>query len=848
MVNRSKAQQWAILLTAFLSLLSCSDKDAIENGGSPESAKTYTLDVTVSQGWQAESSSSTRASVVSNTIREANAFPLVLNETEVSGINGSMPAKEKVSVPAANQTRASLVNAENFYDNFMIWKSAETYLKADRKETGSNSYAVEDENEALSAGGTFYGIAPYLSLGGQLKATSTPSVVSSSMSGDVRTKTDILAASCAMAQGSMSGNFNFSHIYSAIDFKVGSMSFAKDVTISKITISNVYVSGDYDIGSKTWTIDQSKGNEIVSDLNFKVQNNDQENKLITNSENGTTFLLIPQTTPNDAVISIVINYDGNDKTLTFPFGGKTLKQGYTKTLGLGSSNNTYGGYYLAVSDPPCPYPYADDQTQPFTVTSYRLDGSKTPVGWTVEGYSTDNGETWSTKLPEAMSLSAYSGTGGQQANEVPTTLGKSTAKEKETMTAQLRAARPVSNYDLSLHDVAGATIKPSSANCYIVRAGGTYRLPMVYGNTLKDGVKNIHSSNAYIDWKRREITSTNWQITEATGAELMWCDGDASMFSNVHIEQQAGATGDEVKNYLVFTVDPSKIASCNAVLAATAPDPDASTSTAAVWSWHIWITTMDLTETVTAYEDGGKGLTYNLSQVLLGAKASDENIGGREILVKIRQKESNRTATVRLKQLGLMRAFDGTYYQWGRKDPFPRKLGEGNYQEAGYHSYWTAIKYPNYFYTNRGNWTSNVHLDLWSVGKRGSGKWETSVKTVYDPCPVGFKVPPARAFDFINQTPVTSLESGMGYYFYTSLNSSLHDMNHLIFIPKAGQRDGNAGDVSNYGASAVGWTADNQSLTNAGGQAWGYLAYDGTYECVQNFMARGSCILPMKDE
>jgi hypothetical protein len=69
-------------------------------------------------------------------------------------------------------------------------------------------------------------------------------------------------------------------------------------------------------------------------------------------------------------------------------------------------------------------------------------------------------------------------------------------------------------------------------------------------------------------------------------------------------------------------------------------------------------------------------------------------------------------------------------------------------------------------------------------------------------------------------------------------------MNHLIFIPKAGQRDGNAGDVSNYGASAVGWTADNQSLTNAGGQAWGYLAYDGTYECVQNFMASGRCILP----
>ncbi|MDY4020765.1 MAG: fimbrillin family protein [Prevotella sp.] len=833
---------------AVVLLLSCADTDW-DNSTPVMQDTSFIFDVTVAQAWQTSDLGS-RAFSGAQEVSEESAFPLTLQETEVCGMNGRAGSGEMVSVPGSVTTRAILVNKENFYDNFMLWNlddgSGQGFEKAVKTADGTGQYAVAATH---TPGGRYCAIAPYMQQNESMKIAGGQGVVSSDMSGDVKGKTDVLAAHSVLDKGVLRGHFDFKHIYTAIDFKVGSMSFASDVTIKQITLSGIYVAGDYTISNGTWKIDETKkGTATLTGLDYKIQGSSQDNTLITSSEKGTTFLLLPQTTPADAKATILISQGGKDITLSYPLGNKELKQGYTKTFALGSASNDYGGYVLTVSDPANVYAYADGQTQTFGVTSYRNDGSKSAVAWTVEAYSTDNGRSWSASLPEAMSLGAYSGAGGQQAASVAATLGKSTTSQKETMTRELRTATPVTEYDLSAHDVTGKPIRPSSANCYVVRAGGTYRIPMVMGNTLKDGAKNIDSrlSKSHIDWRGNRVTANNWQVTEAQAAKLMWCDGDAGMFSNVHIEK--GSAGDAVQNYLVFTVDPAKIESCNAVLAATAPDPDAAANTVAVWSWHIWITTNDLIETVKVYEDGGSKLTYQLSPIPLGAKAMDENIDARKILVRIRQKESNKTGIVVLRQRGLTKAYDGVFYQWGRKDPFPPHTISGVSYEDGRKNYKTAIKYSWCFYRYDGSWCGNYYSDLWSLGRKVVlTRGETSVKSIYDPCPVGFKMPPARAFDFFNQTPYPIEGDELGFYFHASKNVAEQDINHLIFIPKAGCIN-TSGAPSFYGSHCLGWSSDGKSITYADGAAWSYLAYTGTYESIGQKMAMGCSVLPITDK
>ena len=96
-----------------------------------------------------------------------------------------------------------------------------------------------------------------------------------------------------------------------------------------------------------------------------------------------------------------------------------------------------------------------------------------------------------------------------------------------------------------------------------------------------------------------------------------------------------------------------------------------------------------------------------------------------------------------------------TYYQWGRKDPFVSDkftTATGGSVENGY-------KNPNVFYTseydsnqNSGWWISNMtshSADMWcsTAPYNGTHSVDVTAKTIFDPCPVGFAVAPATAFN-----------------------------------------------------------------------------------------------------
>lgn len=118
-----------------------------------------------------------------------------------------------------------------------------------------------------------------------------------------------------------------------------------------------------------------------------------------------------------------------------------------------------------------------------------------------------------------------------------------------------------------------------------------------------------------------------------------------------------------------------------------------------IWSWHVWVT--DQPADHVYVNDRG---TFTMLDRNLGAVRADRGAGEQ-------WRES----------LGLR-------YQWGRKDPF----AQNKYKRLGAQlSPEETILYPTSFITNYDQWMSEVNQKLWS----------TSQKTIYDPCPVGYRVP-----------------------------------------------------------------------------------------------------------
>ena len=105
--------------------------------------------------------------------------------------------------------------------------------------------------------------------------------------------------------------------------------------------------------------------------------------------------------------------------------------------------------------------------------------------------------------------------------------------------------------------------------------------------------------------------------------------------------------------------------------------------------------------------------------------------------------------------------FDGAaaYFQWGRKDPFMWSNSGQQYNEITTpvgSDVSTAIASPHIIHayggsaTDKGDWQEKEHrADLWG-GVNNTTEWydpsSTGYKTIYDPCPEGYRVPDANVF------------------------------------------------------------------------------------------------------
>ena len=453
-----------------------------------------------------------------------------------------------------------------------------------------------------------------------------------------------------------------------------------------------------------------------------------------------------------------------------------------------------------------------------TFVSYRTSpaGVVEPVPFRLE-YSTDDGENWSTERPSWITpATANKYDGSWTGTSLSLTLTHANyadvlPNEEIDHAEILRAATPKEDFDLSTLNVATGVVSEfrSTANCYVVQASGTYRFPLVYGNALKEDAVNSTSfkyqgtdGTLRQQARQKKQSSSNWAyqsvysdylnlttfkahagsisqpyIASSFGnlsAALLWTDAPG-LVQEVQIE------GEGADAYISFTVPRGTIAPGNAVIAV-------KTGSTIAWSWHIWVTDLDLTVT-TSVGGGYRMPTVNLGSTdvvqlrypsyacMVRAVQLDASSGEPDPYGKV-----TAGVDVQKKATVVTQSEISTLYEFGRKDPLfasssskqywnasgesisvpaPKNVGQGPNITSWHCGIYASaslalgIQNPTLYYYGYGKgdgghgsetyggceWASDTYRNLWDNNPASN----TIAKTVYDPCPVGFVVPPGSA-------------------------------------------------------------------------------------------------------
>ena len=369
-----------------------------------------------------------------------------------------------------------------------------------------------------------------------------------------------------------------------------------------------------------------------------------------------------------------------------------------------------------------------------------------------------------------------------------------------------------------------------SANCYIVNGPGYYRIPLVMGNGVMDNFVNSDERTfkgsdgtdqvLFVDYKGNNpsnpyLHKSSVGVGTPTSAFVVWEDEDRFIEVANTDDYALPAPSLVCRNdvwWLQFHV--VKPVQANAVIAVADENGDV------MWSWHIWQTDYvpknyggreDIP--VTAYDER---YVYEMPPKNLGYVESGVSrryaLEGGAVYVRLRQEGSNALCTVHIDRPSGQRTFEldkhyGTFYQWGRKDAMHPDLitWYGRYPESGIQrdlSLSGTIQNPQSYgqvdhpYANF-VWFADQRRNLWNASNFVMTLNNNPVvKTVYDPCPAGYCMPPSaaftgfsttgdncdislsRVFDYNGDGQLSTADAvGKGYYFYTNA-----DLNALIYF------------------------------------------------------------------
>ena len=416
-----------------------------------------------------------------------------------------------------------------------------------------------------------------------------------------------------------------------------------------------------------------------------------------------------------------------------------------------------------------------------TVKSYKDNAAKTPVPYQLEYYDGSQWKVWDSNAPAWLTMSApASGYAGSYSGDA---LNLTMAPQVNSATdahhnAMIAKGSYSTAFDLSTRNVAtGETVSRTTANCYVADRPGKYRLPLVYGNGLKDGSPNpaaysqsqttsVGFLTSYKDHLDNDITSP-YIATQHSGKQLsaaiIWADSPG-------LVTDASISGSGSSAYLNFTVPAENITQGNALVAVLVGGEVA-------WSWHIWVTDQDLSvsDNKAAYTGSNNKV---FAPVNLGWSDSiTRTYSARTCSLRVVQPASAKESShVRIEQSYASYTEYGRnpFYQWGRKDPLTagKAFGDQSYSPnlaaGGPVSLGAAIQHPwNNYITGATtiDWCSDTWYNLWNSNLTfyGSGQYATKViKSVYDPSPVGYMVPPQDAYSGFSASNCTVENASAG--------------------------------------------------------------------------------------
>ncbi|MDE6164064.1 MAG: hypothetical protein K2F62_00535, partial [Muribaculaceae bacterium] len=349
-----------------------------------------------------------------------------------------------------------------------------------------------------------------------------------------------------------------------------------------------------------------------------------------------------------------------------------------------------------------------------------------------------------------------------------------------------------------------------TANCYRVSDHGYYKFPLYYGNARnKDGSDNTKAYTiqndvanrmlCYVDHRGEPVTKA--KISDQTGAPLkdavlVWEDAPG-LISDVKLD------GD----FVSFHVGKHTLTQGNALIAVHDQKGDIAWSwhiwcTDTNWESDLKVVRSDggngaeyrFTSSNLGYCDPHDGNASREVKLKFILDYKDENNTEYEV-TKIGDKE----IVLRQDEIIASLAGDNTYFQWGRKDPmlpgvydgvkdlyytFESEPNTGEmsmlnkpyfYPESSEKAFGAiecidgaslvdGILHPNRFFIGTGNYRQHWHngkgTKYFAEGTVMHQAWDSSsegivssikedvdvTKTIYDPCPAGFHIPPTVAF------------------------------------------------------------------------------------------------------
>ena len=634
-------------------------------------------------------------------------------------------------------------------------------------------------------------------------------------------------------------DLTFRHALTAVRFKVG-QNLSWNKTITKVEIVGAKSKGRYTLPTDktvtgSWdasTLSTPATFTLGGDGTVNVSTSEAINNIIMgNSGDNYVFYMIPQSL---AGVQVKVYFNNSlAPDITANLSG-TWKPGTTKTYAL-SQNTSNWQYELTVTPSLLAAEY-NKTANYYTIQSYRRDvltNTLQNVAWEVVGYDTNNDGIFSMTEPQPnwfKGLSKVSSDGSTIGETVQATLQPEDGINDQLayMNANLKLnpkGTPVDYYDLSTHDVKGNPTARNTANCYVISHPGYYKIPLVYGNAIKNGGYNVNAYTSFVagsyvldhfkDHNDQNITDpwitqSNWGANAPNGAKLVWAD-ESGLVTNLAV------TGSGSNAFVQFEVPAANIKNGNAVIAVTR-------NGVVVWSWHLWFIHDNALNTVTCTNFQGK--EYKFTQETLGMKYNiwygTTYTFPRSIKVKVIQKNGQgspvtlKESIITITQLPQnSRNASTTLYQFGRKDALPgtNTIAEGYYafdNTTGGHSLGYAIQHPENMFHHANfpqyDWCNVTYYNLWSANNMATGFNDNAVvKTIYDPCPAGFRLPASNAFTGFTigggNTQFGSYYNiyglwGNGYFFK---NKQLTKPDDAVYFPAAGFCDSYTGALLHVG-------------------------------------------------